>query len=116
MNYTNRYDALEECERLKKMQDREIDARPVGCPCDFFPGCYLCAGNGVYFELFYLLCSHAVQDDDRDELECVESDCAERERLKNVTQNTESNPFAGIEAPFLGIQEVVEDEMEEVLR
>jgi hypothetical protein len=106
MNYTQRSEALEECERLKKMDGRERDARTVECPCDFFPGCYVCQGNGVTFELFYLFCNHVVADDDRDELDCLEFDCAEREKVRAIQA----------ERDLLSIPETfIEEEMEETI-
>jgi hypothetical protein len=84
MNYSSKIEALREASRLTKMTGREIDARTVDCECDYYPHCYMCSGSGCYFELFYLSCGHAVQDDDRDETECVEADCAEREKVNKM--------------------------------
>ena len=83
MNYTTRSEALREAYRLTKMTGREIDARTVECDCDFWKFCANCSGNGCFFQLYYLFCSHPVKDDDHDEAECIESFCAERERARS---------------------------------
>ena len=83
MKYVKRSEALREAYRLTKMTGREIDARTVECDCDGWDYCPTCAGNGCYSELYYLFCNHAVKDDDHDEAECIESFCAERERVRN---------------------------------
>lgn len=107
MNYLKRIEALREAARLTKMHGREIDTRTVECECDYFPHCYMCGGNGCYFELFYLFCNHAVADDDRDETECIEADCAERERVNRIRA----------ERDRLSIPEsIIDEELEEAIR
>lgn len=73
-------EAKQEAERLKKMIGRDVEVDSINCDCDYTKSCYLCAGNGLYYELRYAFCNHVVRDDDRDE-ECAEFNCRERERI-----------------------------------
>jgi hypothetical protein len=75
----NYADAKEESERLSRMLKRDVEVAPVTCGCDYFQGCYACAGSGIYHELRYVFCDHVVEDSNDDE--CDANDCVHREYL-----------------------------------
>jgi hypothetical protein len=84
MNYPQ---AREESERLSRMLNRDVEPAPVTCNCDYFQGCYLCQGSGLYYQLVYAFCGHTVQDGD--DLECQEADCKHKEYLASVQKEEE---------------------------
>jgi len=79
MTITLYSEAKEEAERLSRMLKRDVEPAPVNCDCDYFKGCYVCAGSGTYYELRYAFCDHIVHDGNDDE--CDEADCEHREYL-----------------------------------
>lgn len=90
---TNNYsEAKEEADRLSRVTRRNVEVTSINCDCDYSKRCGKCAGEGVYYELVYGFCDHAVKDDDRDEFECRESDCAEREGASFVDERAETFP------------------------
>jgi len=109
-NYTKRFEALEECERLKALTGREMEPRSVDCECDEWPSCYLCAGAGRYLKLYYVFCSHLVTDDD---LECIENDCAQEERLRDCMEQTRGYDDPFLAKPIKSLSEI-ESEREEL--
>jgi hypothetical protein len=84
MNYSQ---AKEEADRLSRMLKRDIEPAPVNCQCDYFEGCYLCAGSGTYYELRFAFCNHIVADGP--DVECSENDCEHREYVAFVQREKE---------------------------
>lgn len=82
-----RSEAKEEAKRLTNLVAREIDFRTKECDCDEWPYCETCAGSGVYYEFFYVLCDHVVQDGPDEE--CIENFCAEREMARRKLEASE---------------------------
>jgi hypothetical protein len=80
MNFTNYSDAKQEAERLSRTLKRDIEVVPVTCECDYFEGCYLCAGSGTWYQLVYSSCGHVVPDGPDEE--CLEADCQHKEYLE----------------------------------
>lgn len=107
---TNYTEAKDEAERLSRVTNRNVEVTSINCDCNYSRNCGRCAGEGLYYELVYGFCDHRVKDDDRDELECRDRDCAERERAARDIERSDSFPIR----PLLSCREVATAEEEEL--
>lgn len=79
-------EAHEESRRLTKVHGRDVEPKAINCDCDYSKQCFYCGGEGLYYQLVFSSCGHAVQDNDD---ECVEADCEHREYVAAIEREEE---------------------------
>lgn len=86
----NLNEAKEEAQRLSRVLRRSVEVAPVNHDCDYSKNCGVCAGEGIFYELRFGFCDHAVGD--AEETECIENFCRERERVRSEFDTQDSFP------------------------
>lgn len=81
MNYiTNFSEARDEARRLTRVHGRDVEPKHVNCECDYSKTCYMCGGQGYFYELVFADCDHKVGDGEL--IECHADGCLDRKRTE----------------------------------